>query len=128
MGRVAIAVIGVWQRVDYNLEACQVFILALTRGLAHQIQKVALALGDFSHVQVHVCLGGTLVRDNIDQLRGGQSLVVSTPSRRAFDRLRKRHLRADNRVTLVLDEADEMLASELKDHIYDLSEVTPTEI
>merc|ERR1712110_1352570 len=49
-GKTATFVIGCLQRVDRGLQACQALILVPTRELAHQIQKVALALGDYNRV------------------------------------------------------------------------------
>jgi hypothetical protein len=59
----------------------QALILAPTRELAQQIQKVARALGDFLNVSSHACVGGTLVRDDIRILREGVQIVVGTPGR-----------------------------------------------
>merc|ERR1711870_80348 len=108
-GKTATFVIGALQRIDYGIKACQALILAPTRELANQIQKVALALGDYNRVKCHACIGGTSVRDDIDKLREGQHLVVGTPGR-IFDMIGKRHLRVDDLITFVLDEADEMLS------------------
>merc|ERR1712050_818904 len=80
-GKTATFVIGVLQRIDFGLKACQALILAPTRELAQQIQKVALALGDYQRIKCHACIGGTSVRDDIDKLREGQHLVVGTPGR-----------------------------------------------
>jgi len=116
-GKTATFTIGVLERIDYNLHACQALILAPTRELAQQIQKVALALGDYLRVKCHACIGGTSVRDDIDRLRDGQHLVVGTPGR-VFDMIGKRHLRVDDLICFVLDEADEMLSKGFKDGIY----------
>merc|ERR1712110_1066514 len=43
-GKTATFVIGCLQRIDCRLEACQALILAPTRELANQIQRVAMAL------------------------------------------------------------------------------------
>jgi len=126
-GKTATFVIGVLQRTDYNLKACQGLILAPTRELANQIQKVALALGDYNNVKCHACIGGTSVRDDIDKLREGQHLVVGTPGR-VFDMIGKRHLRMDDLITFVLDEADEMLSRGFKDQIYDIFKTMPPNI
>jgi len=115
------------QRVDYGLKACQALILAPTRELANQIQKVALALGDYNRVKCHCCIGGTSVRDDIDKLRDGQHLVVGTPGR-VFDMISKRHLRVDDLLIFVLDEADEMLSRGFKDQIYDIFKTMPPNI
>jgi len=126
-GKTATFVIGVLERIDVGLSACQALILAPTRELANQIQKVALALGDYQKVRCHACIGGTSVRDDIDKLRVGQHLVVGTPGR-VFDMIGKRHLRVDDLITFVLDEADEMLSRGFKDQIYDIFKTMPPNI
>jgi len=126
-GKTATFTIGCLQRIDYSLKACQSLILAPTRELANQIQKVALALGDYNNVKCHACIGGTSVRDDIDKLREGQHLVVGTPGR-VFDMIGKRHLRVDDLITFVLDEADEMLSRGFKDQIYDIFKTLPPNI
>jgi translation initiation factor 4A len=126
-GKTATFTIGCLQRLDYNLKACQALILAPTRELAQQIQKVALALGDYLNVKCHACIGGTSVRDDIDKLREGQHLVVGTPGR-VYDMIGKRHLRVDDLVTFVLDEADEMLSRGFKDQIYDIFKTLPPNV
>jgi len=126
-GKTATFVIGVLQRVDFGTRGCQGLILAPTRELANQIQKVALALGDYQRVKVHSCIGGTSVREDIDKLREGQHMVVGTPGR-VFDMITKRHLRVDDLLTFVLDEADEMLSRGFKDQIYDIFKTMPPNI
>jgi len=126
-GKTATFVIGVLQRIDIGLKACQGLILAPTRELANQIQKVAIALGDYQKVRCHACIGGTSVRDDIDRLREGQHLVVGTPGR-VFDMVGKRHLRVDDLITFVLDEADEMLSRGFKDQIYDIFKTLPPNV
>jgi len=98
-----------------------------TRELAQQIQKVVLALGDYLKIKCHACIGGTSVRDDIDRLRDGQHCVVGTPGR-VMDMLSKRHLRADNLLVFVLDEADEMLSRGFKDQIYDIFKTLPANV
>jgi len=126
-GKTATFVIGSLQRLDVSLRACQGLILAPTRELANQIQKVALALGDYMKVKCHACIGGTSVREDIDKLREGQHLVVGTPGR-VFDMVSKRNLRVDDLITFVLDEADEMLSRGFKDQIYDIFKTLPPNI
>merc|ERR1712003_468348 len=126
-GKTATFVIGSLQRIDYGLDACQALILAPTRELANQIQKVCLALGDYNRIRCHACIGGTSVRDDIDKLREGQHLVVGTPGR-VYDMIGKRHLKVDDLITFVLDEADEMLSRGFKDQIYDIFKTLPPNI
>jgi len=126
-GKTATFVIGVLERIDPELSATQGLILAPTRELANQIQKVALALGDYMNVRCHACIGGTSVREDIEKLRNGQHLVVGTPGR-VFDMIGKRHLRVDDLITFVLDEADEMLSRGFKDSVYDIFKTMPPNI
>jgi len=126
-GKTATFVIGSLQRIDFSHTACQTLILAPTRELANQIHKVVLALGDYLKVKCHVCIGGTSVRDDIDILKQGQHVVVGTPGR-VFDMISKRHLRIDDLLTFVCDEADEMLSRGFKDQIYDIFKTMPPNV
>merc|ERR1739848_661408 len=126
-GKTATFVIGALQRIDYAQRDCQALILAPTRELAQQIQKVVLALGDYLKIRCHACIGGTSVRDDIDKLREGQHMIVGTPGR-VFDMCQKRHLRCDDLKIFVLDEADEMLSRGFKDQIYDIFKCLPPNI
>jgi translation initiation factor 4A len=126
-GKTACFGIGCLARIDYNLAACQALILAPTRELANQIQKVMLALGDYNRVKCPCCSGGTSIREDIDKLRDGQHVIVGTPGR-VFDMISKRNLRVDDLVTFVLDEADEMLSRGFKDQIYDIFKCLPPNV
>jgi len=126
-GKTATFAIGVLQRIEYDMRDCQALILAPTRELAQQIQKVVIALGDYLKVRCHACIGGTSVREDIEKLREGQHLVVGTPGR-VFDMVSKRHLRVDNLKAFVLDEADEMLSRGFKDQIYDIFKSLPPNV
>merc|ERR1712050_507376 len=126
-GKTATFVIGALEKIDFSLQACQALILAPTRELAQQTQKVVLALGDYLRVKCHACIGGTSVRDDIDRLRDGQHVVVGTPGR-VYDMVSKRHLRIDDLLTFVCDEADEMLSRGFKDQIYDIFKTLPPNV
>jgi len=126
-GKTATFVVGALQTIDFEVRACQALILAPTRELANQIQKVAIALGDYLKVKCHACIGGTSVRDDIDKLKDGQHMIVGTPGR-VFDMCNKRHLRCDDLRIFVLDEADEMLSRGFKDQIYDIFKCLPPNV
>jgi len=101
--------------------------LAPTRELAQQIQKVVRALGDFLNVSSHACIGGTLVRDDINTLRHGVQIVVGTPGR-VFDMVNRQIMLLDCVKLFVLDEADEMLSRGFKDQIYDIFQHLPPKV
>ncbi|EAA16210.1 RNA helicase-1 [Plasmodium yoelii yoelii] len=118
-GKTATFVISSLQLINYDYVACQALILAPTRELAQQIQKVVLALGDYLKVKCHACVGGTVVREDIDKLKQGVHMVVGTPGR-VYDMIDKRHLGVDRLKLFILDEADEMLSRGFKAQIYEV--------
>jgi len=123
-GKTATFAIGTLAKLDPKLRECQSLILAPTRELAQQIQKVVIALGDYMDLQVHACVGGTAVRDDIRTLQAGVHVVVGTPGR-VYDMINRRALRLDNIRQFFLDEADEMLSRGFKDQIYDIFKFLP---
>ncbi|XP_008547801.1 eukaryotic initiation factor 4A-I [Microplitis demolitor] len=126
-GKTATFSISILQQIDTSLNECQALILAPTRELAQQIQKVVIALGDFMHAQCHACIGGTNVREDIHKLEQGVHVVVGTPGR-VYDMISRRALRTNNIKLFVLDEADEMLSRGFKDQIHDVFKLLPNEV
>eukprot|EP00472_Partenskyella_glossopodia_P012164 CAMPEP_0197522602 /NCGR_PEP_ID=MMETSP1318-20131121/7713_1 /TAXON_ID=552666 /ORGANISM="Partenskyella glossopodia, Strain RCC365" /LENGTH=424 /DNA_ID=CAMNT_0043075021 /DNA_START=33 /DNA_END=1307 /DNA_ORIENTATION=+ len=126
-GKTATFVIATLQKIQLQLHATQALILAPTRELAQQIQKVASALGDYLQVTSHVCVGGTSVREDMNVLAKGVQLVVGTPGR-VFDMIRRRAIKVGKIHTFVLDEADEMLSRGFRDQIYDIFQEMPSEV
>lgn len=109
------------------MNECQALILAPTRELAQQIQKVVLSLGDYMRAQCHACIGGTSVRSDISNLEMGTHIVAGTPGR-VLDMIARRALRTDHIKIFVLDEADEMLSRGFKDQIYDAFKRLETDV
>jgi len=126
-GKTATFSISVLQSINLSQKATQALILAPTRELAQQIQKVVRALGDFLNVSSHACIGGTLVRDDINTLRHGVQIVVGTPGR-VFDMVNRQIMLLDCVKLFVLDEADEMLSRGFKDQIYDIFQHLPPKV
>jgi translation initiation factor 4A len=126
-GKTATFSISVLQSINLSQKATQALILAPTRELAQQIQKVVRALGDFLNVSSHACIGGTLVRDDINTLRHGVQIVVGTPGR-VFDMVNRQIMVLDAVKLFVLDEADEMLSRGFKDQIYDIFQHLPPKV
>ncbi|TIA50269.1 ATP-dependent RNA helicase eIF4A [Aureobasidium pullulans] len=123
-GKTATFSISVLQKLDPNVKACQALILAPTRELAQQIQKVVVAIGDFMNVECHACIGGTSVRDDMKALQDGPQVVVGTPGR-VHDMIQRRVLKTDSMKMFVLDEADEMLSRGFTEQIYDIFQLLP---
>uniref|UniRef100_A0A8C4EJ89 RNA helicase n=1 Tax=Dicentrarchus labrax TaxID=13489 RepID=A0A8C4EJ89_DICLA len=119
-GKTATFAISILQQIDVELKDTQALVLAPTRELAQQIQKVVLALGDYMGASCYACIGGTSIRTEVQKLLAeAPHIVVGTPGR-VFDMLTRRNLSSKNIKMFVLDEADEMLSRGFKDQIYDI--------
>ncbi|KAL9935536.1 hypothetical protein V8E36_005884 [Tilletia maclaganii] len=125
-GKTATFSIAILQRIDPAIKATQALILAPTRELAQQIQKVVIALGDYMNIQCHACVGGTRIREDIAKLEQGMHVVVGTPGR-VYDMINRRHLRTDHLKMFCLDEADEMLSTGFREQIYETFQLLPTD-
>ncbi|OJI85638.1 hypothetical protein ASPTUDRAFT_117665 [Aspergillus tubingensis CBS 134.48] len=123
-GKTATFSISALQKIDQELKACQALIVAPTRELAQQIQKVVVAIGDFMNIECHACIGGTNVRDDMNALRAGPQVVVGTPGR-IHDMIERRVLKTDQMKLFILDEADEMLSRGFTEQIYDIFQLLP---
>jgi len=123
-GKTATFCISILQSIDTTIRETQALVLSPTRELAQQIQKVCLALGNYMSVQVHSCIGGKSVGEDIKKLEYGQHVVSGTPGR-VFDMISRRSLRTRNIKMLIMDEADEMLSRGFKEQIYDIYRYLP---
>lgn len=127
-GKTATFSIAILEQLKVDFPECQALVLAPTRELAQQIQKVMIALGDYMGAQCHACIGGTAVRDDVQKLQSSTvHVVVGTPGR-VHDMINRRALDPRSIKMFVLDEADEMLSRGFKDQIYDVFRYMPQDI
>jgi ATP-dependent RNA helicase DeaD len=87
----------------------QALVLCPTRELAIQVSEAIYALGRPREIRVLPVYGGQPIDRQIRALRAGPHVVVGTPGR-LLDHLRRSTLDLSSIRTVVLDEADEMLA------------------
>ncbi|KAI8909628.1 ATP-dependent RNA helicase eIF4A [Gorgonomyces haynaldii] len=126
-GKTATFSISILQNIDASVRECQALVLAPTRELAVQIQKVIVALGDYMNLVVHASIGGVNVREDTERLQAGAHIVVGTPGR-VYDMISRRILRVDKLKMFVLDEADEMLSRGFKEQIYEVFQLLPPQV
>jgi len=126
-GKTATFSIAILQRINIKKNDTQALILAPTRELAQQIQKVVLALGDYMNVSCHACIGGTNLREDMRRLDAGVQIIVGTPGR-VYDMINRHVLKPETIKMFVLDEADEMLSRGFKDQIYDVFRFLPPDV
>lgn len=125
-GKTATFSISILQKLDLSIKGTQALILAPTRELAQQIQKVVIALGDYMNIECHACVGGTNVREDMDKLRQGVHIVVGTPGR-VFDMIGRGALNPNTIKIFCLDEADEMLSRGFTEQIYQVFQLLPSD-
>ena len=108
-GKTAAFALPLLMRVEAELGAPQVLVLAPTRELALQVGG---AFQDYAKyldaLHVLTIYGGQAYGPQLRGLRQGAQIVVGTPGR-LIDHLERGALRLDALHTLVLDEGDEML-------------------
>ena len=127
-GKTATFAISILQMLDVSRRECQALVVAPTRELVNQIQKVVVALSDYMPgAVVHACIGGTSVRDDVKILRNGVHVVVGTPGR-VHDMINRGILDTRAVRTFALDEADEMLSVGFKDQIYEIFRHMPENV
>ncbi|CAK5035755.1 unnamed protein product [Meloidogyne enterolobii] len=121
-GKTAGFIIGLLQSIIYDARETQALVLAHTRDNAVNIQKTILAIGDYFNVQCHACVGGTNIHEDRRKLDYGQHVVTGTPGR-ILDMIYRRNLRTRSIKLLIIDEADQILKSQLKHQINDIYRV-----
>src|SRR5438876_1262825 len=107
-GQTAAFGIPIAERVDPAADHVQAVALAPTRELAIQVARELSEIGRGKGVKVETIYGGDSMDRQLEGIRAGAHVIVSTPGR-VLDHLRRKTLRFDGVRTLVLDEADRML-------------------
>lgn len=126
-GKTATFVISTLQLIDETAPKAQALILAPTRELAQQIQRVAMCLGEYLNINVHICTGGTNIMEDKKKLQEGAQVIVGTPGR-VHDMLKKGVFKPDHLKLFVLDEADEMLGRGFQDQIKEIFKLIPGDV
>ena len=126
-GKTATFSIGLLHRIDETKKETQAIILAHTRELALQIESVIKKLSEYMNVSINLSVGGTTVRNNIDELLKNPQIVIGTPGR-VLDMINKKALDTRNLKIMILDEADEMLSKIFSNQIYDIFRFLPNNI
>ncbi len=108
-GKTAAFVLPLLDKINLNINAPQLLILAPTRELAIQVseavQTYARGMKGFHVLPIY---GGQSYDIQLRPLKRGVHAIVGTPGR-VMDHIEKKTLKLDNLKSFVLDEADEML-------------------
>ncbi|CAJ2631069.1 unnamed protein product [Trifolium pratense] len=127
-GKTSMIALTVCHLVDTSVREVQALIVSPTRELASQTEKVISAIGDYTNIRAHACVGGKSVGEDIRKLEHGGVHVVSGTPGRVLDMIKRRTLGTRAIKLLVLDESDEMLSRGFKDQIYDVYRYLPPDL
>lgn len=126
-GKTGAFTISTLQVIDSASSHIQGLIVAPTRELSMQIAFVVQSIGEYSGVNVHACVGGTSVKEDIKKLKSGVHVVVGTPGR-IHDMMKRNIFKTDYLRIFVMDEADEMLSRGFKTQIQDIFKFLPGDV
>ncbi|GAA1385624.1 DEAD/DEAH box helicase [Catellatospora chokoriensis] len=102
----------------------QALVVVPTRELGLQVAKDLAGAGRSRGVRVLALYGGVAYEPQVDALKAGVEIVVSTPGR-LLDLCKQKHLKLDQVKALVLDEADRMLDLGFLDDVEKILKMLP---
>ena len=126
-GKTATFTISMLNNLKLDENTMQAIILSHTRELALQIQNVIKHISKFMDIKVNLSVGGTQIRDNIDDLNKIPQVIIGTPGR-VLDMLNKNYINRRTIRMLILDEADELLSRIFVNQIYDIFRSLPNNV
>jgi translation initiation factor 4A len=128
-GKTGAFVIGSLSRLDVTQKTTQIIVLAPTHELVSQIYGVFCSMSSFIEgVVIKKMVGGTIVSDEIQELRNQVPHIVIGCTGRVFDMIKRRALSTRDIKICILDEADEMLSVGFKDQIYNIFQQLPSNV
>lgn len=104
----------------------QALVVVPTRELGLQVAKDLAGAGKSRGVRVLALYGGVAYEPQVEALKAGVEIVVSTPGR-LLDLCKQKHLKLDKVKALVLDEADRMLDLGFLDDVEKILKMLPEE-
>ncbi|MCH9654343.1 MAG: DEAD/DEAH box helicase [Planctomycetes bacterium] len=124
-GKTAAFALPLLSKINLEIKAPQILVLAPTRELAIQVAESFKKYGaKLKGLQVLPIYGGADFKSQLQPLKRGVQVVVGTPGR-VMDHMRRGTLKLDALSCLVLDEADEMLRMGFIDDVEWILEQTP---
>eukprot|EP01087_Luapelamoeba_hula_P022239 TRINITY_DN7924_c1_g1_i1.p1 TRINITY_DN7924_c1_g1~~TRINITY_DN7924_c1_g1_i1.p1 ORF type:complete len:452 (-),score=81.39 TRINITY_DN7924_c1_g1_i1:38-1204(-) len=124
-GKTVAYAVPVLQNIDTKSESFQSLVLVPNRPLAYQVARVFEYLGTFLGVQVATVVGGTQIRQCVDEIRRAH-VVVGTPGRVCHMIGMGAFTTTASFRTLVIDELEELVDQSFKDVLYDIVRALPS--
>ncbi len=104
----------------------QALVITPTRELAVQVAEELNTLGQYKGIKALPIYGGQEIERQIRALKNKPQIIVATPGR-LMDHMRRRLIRLQSVVVVVLDEADEMLNMGFREDIEEILLEVPLE-
>lgn len=122
-GKTVTFVIGMLEQIDLTDQHVQGMILTHTRELAIQILNVVREIGMYLNgLKICLCIGGTNVSKNIENLNGSHILIGTIG--RTYDMVvDKRGVDLQKMKIFIMDEADELLNEMKKNEIHQIKNI-----
>jgi superfamily II DNA/RNA helicase len=111
-GKTLAYLIPIFNKLQMELKKTQVVILAPTRELVMQIQKVTQDWVKGSGITTAALIGGADIKRQVEKLKTHPQIVIGTPSR-VQELITMKKLKMHEVKTLVLDEADQLLVPDM---------------
>jgi superfamily II DNA/RNA helicase len=105
-GKTATYLLGVLNKMSPN-NLCQGMIITPTRELSIQVYTVVKGLSKYTNFKNSICVGGSYLKDNIDDLKN-TNLIIGTVGR-IFNLIELKHIKLKMLKFIVLDEVDDLL-------------------
>ena len=125
-GKTAAFGIPLVQKVDWDERAPQALILTPTRELAMQVKEELFNIGRYKRLKIEALYGKSSYQSQVKNLKQRTHIVVATPGR-LFDHIERGTIDLSRIETLIIDEADEMLAMGFIDQVEDILNELPSD-
>lgn len=128
-GKTGTFCIGSMSRVDPDIKAPQILVLAPTRELADQIETVARGLSSTLGISIYCATGGKELHYDLKALQNGAQVIIGTPGR-IWDLMNRKGYSGNgpafNRShvkVIIMDEADQMLENKFREQVMSILEL-----
>lgn len=115
-GKTAAFGLPLLEKLDPSKNGVQALVMCPTRELAVQVAGQITLMGKSKGIKALPVYGGSSFGDQVYGLKQGASVVVGTPGR-LVDHIKRGTLDLSELVTIVLDEADEMISMGFKEDL-----------
>ncbi len=111
------------QKIDTSKKDLAILIIAPTHELASQIKS---QIQSISSIKATLCIGGASIKRQIDTLKEKPHVVIGGPVR-IIELIHLKKLKISSLIAAVFDEADRLLAPEMRDDTISLVGMIPKE-